>query len=178
MGFVLTLSFLHFSEILILYLYNFSSTCKCPLLYPFYFILYPLSLLYSFMIKFLFSFPQWLRVLFSLLYLSIVAFLSLLPSDEVPQIELFAGFDKVVHGSMYFGLTVLACWTFHAEEKRIRIFYIVLFSATFGLMMEFSQLEMHAGRAFEWTDELSNAVGAMLGAGVYVWIAGIYRKKG
>ncbi|MCK9414982.1 MAG: VanZ family protein [Prolixibacteraceae bacterium] len=129
------------------------------------------------MIKFLFSFPLWLRVLFSLVYLGIVAFLSLIPSDEVPQIELFAGFDKAVHGCMYFGLTVLACWTFHAEEKRIRIFYIVLFSAAFGLLMEVSQLEMHDGRAFEWIDELSNAVGAMLGAGVYAWIAGNYRKR-
>jgi len=115
-------------------------------------------------------------VLFSLLYLAIIAKLSLMPADEVPQIELFAGFDKVVHGSMYFGLTALACWTFHSEENRIRILYIVLFSAAFGMLMEFSQLEMQAGRAFEWTDELSNAVGAMLGAGVYAWIAGVYRK--
>ena len=147
------------------------------LLYPLSFLLYPLSLLYPFMIKFLFSFPQWLRVLFSLVYLGIVAFLSLMPADEVPQIELFTGFDKLLHGCMYFGLTVLACWTFHSEEKRIRILYIVLFSAAFGLMMEVSQLEMHAGRAFEWRDELSNAVGAMLGAGGYVWIAGIFRRR-
>ena len=59
----------------------------------------------------------------------------------------------------------------------MRILYIVIFSAAFGFMMEISQLEMHAGRAFEWTDELSNAIGAILGAGVYVWIAGVYRKK-
>jgi len=128
------------------------------------------------MIKFLFSFPQWLRVILGLLYLAIIAKLSLMPADEVPQIDLFAGIDKVVHGCMYFGLTVLACWTFHAEEKRIRIIYIVLFSAAFGLMMEFSQLEMNAGRAFEWTDELANATGALLGAVVYAWITGIYRK--
>jgi VanZ family protein len=128
------------------------------------------------MIKFLFSFPQWLRVLFSLFYLAIIAKLSLMPADQVPQIELFKGFDKVVHGCMYFGLTVLACWTIHSEGKRIRILYIVLFAAAFGLLMEFSQLEMQAGRAFEWTDEMSNAIGSMLGAGVYALIAGVYRK--
>ena len=100
------------------------------------------------MIKFLFSFPQWLRVLFSLLYLAIIARLSLMPADEVPQIELFAGFDKVVHGCMYFGLTVLDCWTFNSEERRILILYIVVFSSAFGLLMEFYQLEMQAGRAF------------------------------
>jgi len=43
--------------------------------------------------------------------------------------------------------------------------------------MELSQLEMSLGRAFEWTDELSNATGAMLGAGVYAWVAGVYRTK-
>ncbi len=123
------------------------------------------------MIKFIFSIPTWLRILLSLLYLGIIAKLSLMPSDEVPQIELFAGIDKVVHGCMYFGLTILACWSFNAEVKRIRILYIILFSAAFGLLMEVSQLEMQAGRAFEWLDEASNAVGALLGAGVYAWIA-------
>ena len=130
------------------------------------------------MIKFLFSFPQWLRMILSLLYLGIIAGLSLMPSDDVPDMRLFAGFDKLVHACMYFGLTVLACWTFHAEEKRIRIIYIVLFSVTWGLLMEFSQLEMMMGRAFEWMDELSNTIGAILGASVYAWIAGIYRKAG
>lgn len=128
------------------------------------------------MIRFLFSFPQWLRILFSLLYLGIIAKLSLMPPDEVPELELFAGFDKLVHGCMYFGLTVLACWTFHSEERRIRIFFILLFSIGWGLLMEFFQLNMHAGRAFEWTDELSNGVGAFFGAAVYAWIAGVYRK--
>jgi len=128
------------------------------------------------MIKFIISFPLWLRVLLSLLYLGIIAKLSLMPPDEVPELELFAGFDKLVHGCMYFGLTVLACWTLHAEERRIRILFIVTFSIGWGLLMEYSQLNMHAGRAFEWADELSNGIGSLIGAGVYLWIAGIYRK--
>ena len=129
------------------------------------------------MIKFLFSSPRWLRVLLSLLYLGIVAGLSLMPSDDVPDVQLFAGFDKLVHACMYFGLTILACWTFHAEEKRIKIFYLVLFSVAWGFMMELSQLEMKIGRAFEWTDELSNSIGALLGAIVYAWIALTYKKE-
>jgi VanZ family protein len=123
------------------------------------------------MIKFIFSIPTWLRILLSLLYLGIIAKLSLMPPDEVPQIELFAGVDKLVHGFMYFGLTALACWSLNAEVKRIRILYIILFSAAFGLLMEVSQLEMQAGRAFEWIDEASNAIGSLLGAVVYAWIA-------
>jgi VanZ family protein len=129
------------------------------------------------MIQFIFSFPQWLRILLSILYLGIVATLSLMPSDDVPDVQLFPYFDKVVHGCMYFGLTILACWTFHSEEKRIRILYIVLFSILWGMLMEFSQLEMMMGRAFEWTDEFSNSIGALLGAGLYAWIASSYRKR-
>jgi hypothetical protein len=44
--------------------------------------------------------------------------------------------------------------------------------------MEFSQLEMHAGRAFEWKDEMSNGIGALLGALAYALVAGVYRKGG
>ncbi len=139
----------------------------CPLSFSVY--LYP-------MIRFIFSFPQWSRVLLSLIYLGLIAMLSLLPSDDLPKVQLFKGFDKLVHGCMYFGLTILACWTFHSEEKRIRILFVVLFSITWGLLMEISQLEMMIGRAFEWTDELSNCLGSVMGALVYVWIAGSYRR--
>jgi VanZ family protein len=129
------------------------------------------------MIRFVFSLPQWLRVLFSILYLSVVAGLSLMPSEDVPQIEMFPGFDKVVHGCMYFGLAVLACWTLHAEIKRIRIVYVVLFSISWGLLMEISQLEMMLGRAFEWKDELANSVGSLLGATAYLLIVRLYQSQ-
>ncbi|MEI7423326.1 MAG: VanZ family protein [Prolixibacteraceae bacterium] len=129
------------------------------------------------MIRFIFSLPQWFRVLVSILYLSVVAGLSLMPSDDVPQIEMFPGFDKVVHGCMYLGLTVLACWTLHAEIKRIKIVYVVLFSISWGLLMEISQLEMMLGRAFEWKDELANSVGSLLGAVIYLLIVRLYQSQ-
>ena len=126
------------------------------------------------MIRFILSFPQWLRVLISFLYLGIVAVLSLMPSKDVPNLQVFDGFDKLVHGCMYFGLTLLACWTFHAEKKRTRIIYLVLFSILWGLLMEVSQLKMMMGRAFEWKDELSNSIGALMGATFYLLITRIY----
>lgn len=129
------------------------------------------------MIRFIFSLPQWVRLLLSILYLSTLAGLSLIPSDEVPKIQLFEGFDKLVHGCMYFGLTILASWTFHAEEKRILILYIVLFSISWGLLMEFSQLEMMLGRAFEWKDELANSIGTLLGAFAYLKISRFYHRE-
>jgi VanZ family protein len=119
------------------------------------------------MIKFFFSFSQSLRVFFSLFYLVVVLILSFLPSKLMPEWDLFQGFDKLVHGCMYFGLTILASWTLHAEENRKRILYIVLFAISWGMLMEISQLIMEEGRAFEWLDELSNTIGAVLGAALY-----------
>lgn len=129
------------------------------------------------MISFIFSFPRWLRLLLSLIYLGILALLSMMPSQEVPQWELFPGFDKLVHGCMYFGFTILACWTFHAEEKRKWIIFIVLFAISWGMLMEIVQLKMMEGRAFEWTDEISNSIGALFGAITYAWIAAAFRRK-
>ncbi len=128
------------------------------------------------MIKFLFSIPQWLRLLVALVYLSIVAKLSLMPSNQLPELNLFQGFDKVAHGCMYFGLTVLVCWTFQAEGKRNWILYILFFAIAWGMLMEISQFEMKVGRAFEWSDEMANSLGAMVGVSIYVWIASRYRR--
>ena len=42
--------------------------------------------------------------------------------------------------------------------------------------MEISQFEMKVGRAFEWSDEMANSLGAMVGVSIYVWIASRYRR--
>jgi VanZ family protein len=128
------------------------------------------------MIRFFFSFPQFLRLFFSLLYLAVVLVLTFLPSKSIPQWDLFPGFDKLVHVCMYFGVTIMASWTFHAEEKLKRIIYIVLLATLWGLLMEFMQLFMDAGRAFEWMDELSNSAGVVTGAVLYAWM-GIHQAR-
>jgi VanZ family protein len=128
------------------------------------------------MIRFFFSFPQFLRLFFSLLYLAVVLVLTFLPSKSIPQWDLFPGFDKLVHVCMYFGVTIMASWTFHAEEKLKRIIYIVLLATLWGLLMEFMQLFMDAGRAFEWMDELSNSAGVVTGAVLYAWM-GIHHAR-
>lgn len=128
------------------------------------------------MIRFFFSFPQFLRLFFSLLYLAVVLVLTFLPSKSIPEWDLFPGFDKLVHVCMYFGVTIMASWTFHAEEKLKRIIYIVLLATLWGLLMEFMQLFMDAGRAFEWMDELSNSAGVVTGAVLYAWM-GIHHAR-
>ena len=86
-----------------------------------------------------------------------------MPAEDVPQITLFDGFDKIVHFCMYLGFSWLLCWTLHVESKPKLNYYIIIFTIGWGLLMEIFQLEMHLGRAFEWFDVLANGIGAMTG---------------
>ena len=123
------------------------------------------------MISILFSIRLWLRMTLTVIYLSIVADLSLLPSDELPELPLFPGADKIIHSCMYLGLTWLACWSLQAESKSNRYFYIFLFSVSWGAIMELLQLFMLMGRSFELFDILSNLVGTFAGLLLYIFMA-------
>lgn len=123
------------------------------------------------MISIIFSIPQWLRITLSLFYLSIIAFLSLLPPNDFPDIPLFRGADKIVHTCLYMGLTWLACWSVHAEFKRIWYFLIILFSIGWGTIMELFQLLMHMGRSFDFYDIIVNSIGTLIGVLIYTLMA-------
>lgn len=128
------------------------------------------------MLTLLFSTKQWLRIIFSLIYLSIIAFLSLLPPNDFPELPLFPGADKIVHTCMYLGLAWLACWSMHAESKRIWYYLIILFAIGWGVMMEIFQFLMHLGRAFEYNDMIGNSVGAIIGVLIYIFMVRLKRK--
>jgi len=123
------------------------------------------------MISFLFSIPQWLRISLSVIYLGIIACLSLLPPNDFPDIPLFPGADKVVHTCMYLGLTILACWSMHAEIKPVWYYLIALFSISWGITMEIFQWLMHMGRSFDVYDIVGNSVGTLIGVLIYVLLA-------
>ncbi len=128
------------------------------------------------MISLLFSIPQWLRVTLSLVYLSVIAFLSLLPPDDFPELPLFPGADKIIHTCLYLGLAWLVCWSMHAEFKRIWYFLIVLFTVSWGFIMELSQLMMHMGRSFDLFDIIGNSIGALIGVLIYSIMAQLKRN--
>jgi len=128
------------------------------------------------MISLLFSIPQWLRITLSLVYLTIIAFLSLLPPNDFPEIPLFPGADKVVHTCMYLGLTWLACWSMHAEVKRVWYYLIILFSISWGVVMEIFQYIMHMGRSFDPYDIAGNSIGTLIGVLIYILMAQLKKR--
>jgi VanZ family protein len=127
------------------------------------------------MISFIFSIRQGMRITLSLIYIVFIALLSLLPPNDLPEIPLFPGADKIVHTCMYLGLALLICWSMHAEIKRVWYYLIILFSIGWGAMMELFQFLMHAGRSFEFNDIAGNILGSLVGVFIYIMVA--QRKK-
>ena len=128
------------------------------------------------MISLLYSIPQWLRITLSLVYLVLIAFLSLLPPNDFPDIPLFPGADKIVHTCMYLGLAWLACWSMHAEIKHIWYYLIILFSISWGVVMEIFQYIMHLGRSFDLYDIAGNSFGTLIGVLIYILMAQIKKR--
>jgi VanZ family protein len=119
------------------------------------------------MISYLLSIRQSVRVLLVVLYVGCVAALSLLPLQDLPQVPLFRGEDKLIHFMMYFGFSVLFCWALKVELNISRLFFVILVTVGWGILMEYLQLDMHIGRSFSWYDELANSIGVGFGILVY-----------
>lgn len=93
-----------------------------------------------------------------------------LPANDLPHSSLFdlPYFDKYVHSGMFFLLTVLFSYPFSkltAEDVTISAIFnkIALFIILYGIIMEFVQKYFTAGRTFDITDILFDAVGSVTG---------------
>ena len=123
------------------------------------------------MIILFFSIPQRIRIFFSIIYLALIAFLSLIPSNSIPKISLFIGMDKIVHFCMYLGLAWIFSWTIQGRLESFRYFLIGVLAIMWGVMMEIFQYLMHAGRSFEFFDIICNSTGVLCGLFVYFLMA-------
>jgi len=119
------------------------------------------------LISFIFSINRKTRIALTLFYLGILITLSLMPSDDVPDVSLFEGFDKFVHVCLYLGFAWLLCWSLNVENRPAVYHLILLLSFTWGIVMEIFQYMMHFGRGFEWFDIISNTSGALIGIIIY-----------
>ena len=120
------------------------------------------------MISFIFSFKPWLRKSIGVIYLLTIAFLSLMPSNDLPHFTRIKEIDKVIHLCMYLGLSFLASWNYDIIHKRMK-YMIVLLAGVFmyGVIMEILQRTMHNGREFDFKDMIANLTGTIIGLLVY-----------
>jgi len=118
--------------------------------------------------RFFFSFKLWLRIAIVLVYLGIIALLSLLPAFDLPNIPLFAGADKIIHFCMYSGLSFLIGWGANVPPKPLHPMLFILAGAfLWGALMEVLQKSMNLGRSFEYADMVANLAGVIAGLIVY-----------
>ena len=120
------------------------------------------------MISYILSVRQSLRVVFVVLYVGCIVALSLLPPQDLPQVPLFRGADKLIHFTMYFWFSILFCWTLKTEMHYFRLLFVIVITVGWGILMEVLQLDMHMGRSFSWYDELANTVGVTFGVLAYI----------
>lgn len=120
------------------------------------------------MISYLLSIRQSVRIFLVVVYVGFIVALSLLPPQDLPQVPMFRGEDKVIHFMMYFGFSVLFCWTLKVELNYSKLFYVILVTVGWGILMEYMQLDMHMGRSFSWYDELANSIGVVFGILIYI----------
>ena len=119
-------------------------------------------------ISFIFSFQIWLRKTIAALYLLTIAALSLMPARDLPHFTVFSAIDKVVHISMYLGLSFLACWSYEINRERMKPIYVLLVGVfMYGVLMEILQRTMHNGRNFDFKDMVANLTGAIVGIIIY-----------
>lgn len=123
------------------------------------------------MISFIFSFKNWQRKVLAILYLGIVAVLSLMPANDLPGIASYQIVHKIAHLCMYLGLSIIALWSLRIRPQQMKLIYLLLAAIfMYGATMEVLQRLMHDGRTFHFSDMLANLTGAIAGILIYRYL--------
>ena len=109
--------------------------------------------------------PKYVRWLAYGLWMGLVLYLSLVPSDDVPKVSL-PFLDKAAHFGFYLGAVFLFLnakldTSSMVAQKRI-VFSVILGHVFLSAGVELMQMFLDMGRAAEWTDLFFNALGAFI----------------
>jgi VanZ like family len=87
-----------------------------------------------------------------------------MPGRDLPKVNLFDNFDKVVHFTffaVFFGL-----WFLITNKSTKYVLLIIVISIIYGFGIEFYQLHCVEGRGFDVWDGVADGGGAIFGWGV------------
>ncbi|MDO7850678.1 VanZ family protein [Hymenobacter convexus] len=109
----------------------------------------------------------------SLAWAAVVLVLTLTPADEMPRTPVWEllSFDTAAHAGVFFVLAGLTWFSLHRQRRWPRLarwagLAVLVGSIAFGALIEVLQMTMRLGRHGEWTDLLSDAIGAVLAVGL------------
>jgi len=94
------------------------------------------------------------------------------PSDNVPDLPKFPGADKLIHFTLFFGMSFL--WLrvikVHSKNNKNNFFtnYLVLW-IFLAIFTEYLQL-LVPGRSFDYLDIGTNILGGTIGTVIYVYL--------
>lgn len=95
-----------------------------------------------------------------------ILLLTLMPGDDMPQVELFPHFDKIVHAIMFGGLAATLIWDIlrgRGKHRTVAVWLWAAVSATaFGGIVEVLQDMMGLGRSGDEMDLLADMAGAFI----------------
>lgn len=117
--------------------------------------------------------PGWLPTIVCFV---LILYLTLMPEPLGDRdLMLFPGFDKVVHGIMFFGLTL--CMLFDAMRSRDwkalslpLISLIVFIGGAAGIIIEYLQKVMELGRGLELWDMMADVIGAVIAGTIWIFL--------
>jgi VanZ family protein len=106
----------------------------------------------------------------ALLWLAIMLVLTLTPARDMPRTPEWKllSFDTAAHAGVFAVLAGLA-WLWAAPRRRHPASLVLLGCVIVGALIEVLQYAMQLGRHAEWTDLLSDTIGAALGLALVAW---------
>ncbi|GET20551.1 VanZ family protein [Prolixibacter denitrificans] len=113
----------------------------------------------------------------------VILYLTLTPAGDIPKLSLLSipYFDKVVHFTMYFVMSMLLAGYFH-QFKKYSNQKILLINALLlifiGGLLEILQYELPINRDCSWGDFAANTTGAITGTLIYLyWLKNTFVGK-
>lgn len=90
-------------------------------------------------------------------------YLSLISARSAAKFNIwdFVGTDKLAHLIFYAIFSFL--WSMSMRKRNVKKKYILIFSFSFGVLMEIFQLYLFNGRSFELYDIIANILGSVIG---------------
>lgn len=94
-------------------------------------------------------------------------YLSLISAREASKFNVWdiIGIDKVAHLVFYSIFAFL--WSMALHQKNVGRNFVLIFSISFGVLMEIFQLYLFNGRSFELFDILANIAGSVTGVALF-----------
>lgn len=120
-----------------------------------------------------------------LLWAAVILVLTLTPSAEMPRTPVWEllSFDTAAHAGVFFVLAILSWFSLRRQRRWPRLAahagaVVLAGSLLFGALIEVLQMTMRLGRHGEWSDLLSDGLGAALAVGLAtVWAARTARRR-